>query len=82
MNASRHTGQFFGGGSQIRNSFDKVISYDTSSLLDGLLEKENKGRNGNQQHATVIPKLKRPESSQISPAIEGLKGTIRNRGER
>jgi len=39
---------FFGGSSQIRNSFDKVISYDTTSLLDGVLsEKENKGKTSN-----------------------------------
>ena len=53
-----------GGGSQVRNSLDKVISYDTTSLLDGIQEKENdKGRNSNRVHATVIPKLKRPVTS-------------------
>ena len=70
--STTHHGQKFpivGSGSQVRNSLDKVISYDTTSLLDGIQEKENdKGRNSNRVHATVIPKLKRPVTSQISPA--------------
>ena len=40
-----------------------MITYDTSSLLDGIASEgqENRARNG--QRPTVIPKLKRPQSS-------------------
>lgn len=58
-------GNFF----EVRNSFDKVISYDTSSLLEALHEKENNGRNSNRGHATVIPKLRRPMTGSNTPKV-------------
>ena len=71
---SKHGQRFYNGrtgsqanffsNDQVRNSFDKVITYDTSSLLDGLNNgKENHGRNSNRAHATIVPKLKRPVTS-------------------
>ena len=61
---------FFSGGSQIRNSFDKVISYDTSSLVDGLAEKKTRHkRNDADKYATVVPRLRRPATSQVKPKV-------------
>lgn len=77
MTTTSH-GNFFFGSSQVRNSYDKVISYDTTSLVDGIgEEKENNkhGRNNSkvQTQATVIPKLKsRPiTSGQLTAASQG-----------
>ena len=56
--------------SVIRTSYDKVISYDCSSLMDdyAITEKKNKRRNSIKGRTAVIPKLKtRPVTSLISP---------------
>ena len=69
-------GNFNLNGSQVRNSFDKVISYDTTSLVDGIGgEKENdkNSRNkGKTSTAVAIPKLKqRPITSGTVTARSG-----------
>lgn len=56
--------------SVIRTSYDKVISYDCSSLMDdyAITEKENNRRNSIKGKTAVIPKLNtRPGTCQDTP---------------
>lgn len=54
-------------------SFDKVISYDTSSLVEGIGEKENRSKN-KQANMAGVPHLKqRPVTSKVvSPVAQSL----------
>lgn len=54
----------------MRASFDKVISYDASSLIDGLNEKENKSKNAKHGGVPIVPKIRqRPVTSKNANAV-------------